>query len=125
MITQEGFDYRFDPQACATCGGRCCTGSGGYIWVARQKIGEIARYLDITPETLMQRYLQKVGYRLTIREEEVRPGSFACVFFDAQKGCLIYPVRPVQCKSFPFWDRFKQHPEELKAECPGVSFPAS
>ena len=42
-------------------------------------------------------------------------------FFDEiKKNCSVYEARPNQCKSFPFWDYFKDNYEELEKECIGV-----
>ncbi len=54
--------------------------------------------------------------------KEIKTGdNYACLFFDKEKnGCGIYPVRPEQCRTFPFWPYFREHPEEAFEECPGV-----
>ena len=62
----------------------------------------------------------KVGYRFSIKEIAYDEGH-ACVFFDFEKkGCKIYEARPTQCRTFPFWEYFKNNQEELEAECPGI-----
>ncbi|BBG65711.1 hypothetical protein NNO_1008 [Hydrogenimonas sp.] len=120
-VTKEGFCYTFNPEACKECAGNCCTGESGYIWVSVQKIPEMAAYLGIGTEEFMQNYLEKSGYRFTLKEREVVEGEYDCIFFDrAERRCTIYPVRPLQCRTFPFWDYFKDHEEELRNECPGI-----
>ncbi len=47
VMKQEGFNYSFDPKACATCQGRCCTGESGYIYVNKKEIENIARLLEM------------------------------------------------------------------------------
>ena len=45
-----------------------------------------------------------------------------CVFYD--KGCKIYPVRPTQCRTFPFWPEIVKSPTSWKiaaTECPGMN----
>jgi Fe-S-cluster containining protein len=27
-----------------------------------------------------------------------------CVFYDRAAGCTVYPVRPRQCRTWPFWE---------------------
>ncbi|WP_457595143.1 YkgJ family cysteine cluster protein [Hydrogenimonas sp.] len=121
LITEEGFGYAFDPKACETCGGNCCTGESGHIWVAVQKIPEMAAFLGIGSDEFIERYLEKVGYRFSLREKVV-DGEYDCIFFDRRlRRCTVYPVRPMQCRTFPFWDYFKDHEEELRNECPGIS----
>ncbi len=120
IIRCEGFDYGFDPSKCAECAGRCCTGESGYIWVTPAEIAKIADFLKIDKEEFQKRYLKKVKYRYSLRERQVAE-SFECIFFDTAGGnCSIYPVRPRQCITFPFWDYFKEHKNEVVEECPGI-----
>ena len=122
MINQEGYPFSFDPSACETCNGHCCIGEPGYIWVSPTELTAIAEHLGITPEAFREAYLVKVGYRYSIRELK-RNGGHECVFFDEGiSGCSIYHVRPSQCRSFPFWDYFLEHPKEAGEECPGIIY---
>jgi Fe-S-cluster containining protein len=88
---------------CQQCG-RCCSGpASGYIWVTKPEIELIADFLKIEPEQLRQKYLRRVGFRTTIVEQV---GTKDCIFLrkiDGQKRCTIYPVRPNQCRTWPFW----------------------
>ena len=121
LITKEGFDYAFDPAACATCQGNCCTGESGNIWVKVQDIPRMAEFLKMESEAFIKRYLEKRGYRFSIKEVERVEGEYDCIFYDrTSRRCGIYPVRPVQCRTYPFWDYFKENVEELKRECPGI-----
>ena len=117
LISKEGFSYKFNPDACKSCEGNCCIGESGYIWVSPIEIKEIAKFLGINEEEFKKEYLIKVGYKYSIKEKPYK-GGFACVFFD--NGCKIYEVRPKQCRTFPFWDYFKDKVDELKKECPGI-----
>jgi Fe-S-cluster containining protein len=119
IISKEGFNFKFNQDACKECEGNCCIGESGYIWVNPDEIKAISEFLKIDEEIFKANFLIKVGYRFSIKERPYKNG-FACIFFD--NGCKIYPVRPKQCRTFPFWDYFKSHPEELKKECPGVIF---
>jgi len=121
ILRQEGYDFGFDPSACAACGGGCCRGESGYIWVRREEITAIADFLELDWEDFGKMYLRKVGHRYSLNEREVGPGDFACVFFDTEQArCTIYPVRPRQCRTFPFWEQYKQNDEEVRKECPGI-----
>ncbi len=117
IIKKEGFPYKFNQDACKECEGNCCIGESGYIWVNPKEIEEIAKFLKMDTQKFKDMYLIKVGYKYSIKEKPYKNG-FACIFFE--KGCSIYPVRPTQCRTFPFWDYFKTHIDELKKECPGI-----
>ena len=88
---------------CAQCGACCAGPAEGYIWVTSPEIKLIADFLKIKPGQLRQRYLRRRGLRTTIIEQ---PNTKDCVFLrriDGQKRCTIYPVRPSQCRTWPFW----------------------
>ncbi len=120
LIRQDGFSYAFDPSACATCQGRCCTGESGNIFVSAAEVKQIATLLECDIVTFYERYLIKRGYKFSLREKRVGT-SHDCIFFDRDaNGCGIYQARPQQCRTFPFWEYFKTHIEELQHECPGV-----
>ena len=88
---------------CVQCG-RCCSGPGeGYIWVTKPEIEFIADFLKISVGELRQKYLKRVGLRTTIIEH---PGTKDCILLQdiaGQKRCIIYSVRPSQCRTWPFW----------------------
>ena len=46
-----------------------------------------------------------------------------CVFWRDGVGCEVYEVRPVQCRTFPFWPEVLESEDswlEYSAECPGM-----
>ncbi|MCK4442730.1 MAG: YkgJ family cysteine cluster protein [Sulfurovaceae bacterium] len=121
LVTRDGYKYKFNPSACKSCGGACCTGESGYIWVKYQEIEKMAQFLELTIEEFATMYLRKVKHRYSIIEKKLDTDNYACIFFDNSiKQCKIYPVRPSQCRTFPFWEIFKKDIEEVKKECPGI-----
>jgi len=88
---------------CQQCG-RCCSGpSEGYIWVTKPEIELITDFLKIPIGQVRRDYLKRVGFRTTIIEQ---PNTKNCIFLrevEGQKKCMIYPVRPSQCRIWPFW----------------------
>ena len=117
IIVKEGFPYRFNAHACKECEGNCCIGESGYIWVTKEDIKNISNYLKIDEEIFKKTFLIKVGYRYSLKEKPHKSG-YACIFFE--NGCKIYPVRPNQCRTFPFWEYYKTRVDEIKKECPGI-----
>ena len=102
---------------CTRCG-QCCRGEG-YVWVSRERIAEMAEFLGISAESFTRRYVRLAKGRLSLVEKE----DADCVFWEAGLGCVVYPVRPVQCRTFPFWP---EHVEsraawrQLAAVVPGI-----
>ncbi|WP_408938899.1 YkgJ family cysteine cluster protein [Helicobacter sp. MIT 00-7814] len=51
--------------------------------------------------------------------------NIECIFFENGK-CAIYPVRPKQCRDFPFWESHKildaDSKKALSLECKGITF---
>jgi hypothetical protein len=85
---------------CTRCG-RCCTGVSGYVWVDEAEIIALARQLGLGLDDFGRRYLRRVGARYALID---RPGTGECVFYDGA-ACTVYPARPRQCRSFPFWPK--------------------
>lgn len=114
---------------CVQCG-RCCSGPGeGYIWVTKPEIEFIADFLKISVEQLRRKFLKRVGLRTTIIEH---PGTKDCIFLNhglrglhgSQKKCIIYPVRPSQCRAWPFWPENLTNPNawnKAAQKCPGIN----
>lgn len=103
--------------ACTKCG-HCCTGAPGYVWVNEEEIGRIAAFRNEPVERFSKRFVRRVGGRYSLVE---RPGG-DCIFWSVESGCTVYPARPAQCQTWPFW------PENLADEaswdgvcqtCPG------
>ena len=103
---------------CTRCGA-CCTGAPGYVWVDEEAIARLAAFRGVPIDPFSRSFVRRVGDRYSLIE---KPGG-DCVFWDQQAGCTVYPARPVQCRTWPFW------PENLESEadwdqvrtgCPGA-----
>jgi len=104
--------------ACTECGG-CCTGGPGYVWVTPEEIEAIATFLNLSVEQFSRQYVRRVGQRYSLTE---RKTSYDCIFLK-EKRCTIYPHRPKQCRTFPWWDENLKTPESWKTaakECEGI-----
>ena len=121
LVKKEGFPYAFEPSGCDTCAGNCCIGESGYIWISVQEIDFLSKHLKITQEELREQHLNKIGYKYSIKEVKLSKDNYACKFFNLEKKqCSIYEARPIQCRTFPFWDYFKENTKEVYKECPAI-----
>lgn len=110
---------------CKRCG-RCCAGPHeGYVWVTRNQVAAIAAHLGMSDKQMYARYIRKVRGRFSLKE---RPGSRDCVFLqeasETQQHCAIYPVRPTQCRTWPFWQSNLSSPDSWSlagVRCPGIN----
>ncbi len=121
LIQKEGFNFGFDPEACMQCQGKCCNGDRGNTFVNSKEIEAISKFLGIEISGFIEEYLIKVSYKFSIKEIKT-DNNYACTFFDNKRNrCSVYPVRPNQCRTFPFWSYYKDKPDEAARECPGIS----
>jgi Fe-S-cluster containining protein len=111
--------YFFDPGIlfeCRQCGA-CCTGDPGIVHVYHDEVESIARYLSEGVLSFIEKYLYTIKGEYGIKEH----ADGQCYFY--QDGCTIYPVRPGQCRTFPFWFEnlrsWKKWRQVSKA-CPGI-----
>lgn len=122
MEIQKGFNYGFDGSKCEKCGGKCCTGESGNIFINNEEIEKLSKHLKLSIEEFRAKYLKKVSFKMSLKEKKFENG-YACVFFDEEhRKCGIYAFRPKQCRTFPFWDYFKTHQKELEEECIGICY---
>ena len=103
---------------CSQCGD-CCTGAPGFVWVSQAEIDALAEEVGMVPEQFEDTYVRKIGARRSLREFP----NGDCVFFDTEnKGCQVYEARPIQCRTWPFWDSNLKSAKAWKEtceECPG------
>lgn len=107
---------------CTECG-QCCTGSPGYVWVSEQEIIAMAQHLSLSVAEFSRLYLRRVDGRFSLREH---PKTYDCLFLKDKK-CQIYQVRPVQCRTFPWWPQNLKTEEEWREAakgCEGIRFDA-
>lgn len=84
---------------CTGCG-ECCTGGGDYhVFVGVAEAEAIRQFSGLSRAWFRRRYIQ----RLESGELVLTSRGDDCVFLDADRRCRIYPVRPLQCRSYPFW----------------------
>src|SRR5579871_153117 len=97
---------------CTRCG-KCCSGFPGFVWVNDDEMKAIAEFLDEPLEEVLGLYTRIFDGDRTLRDRL----NNDCIFFDAEKGCTIYPVRPRQCRTWPFWESNVRTPNDWKETC--------
>jgi len=104
---------------CTQCG-NCCSGPEGYVWVNDEEIEKIAEFIGKPVDEMKDAHTRQVGKRTSLKEF----ASGDCTFLHpTTRGCTIYPVRPRQCRTWPFWNSNLEHPESWQAAqqvCPGA-----
>jgi hypothetical protein len=105
---------------CTQCG-ECCTTRGeyAYVYVTDDEVLALADLLKLTPAEFRRRhtFVDGDGFRQLAFEGD------RCVFLTESGACRVYPARPVQCRTFPFWRgmvRGGQWTREARRLCEGV-----
>jgi hypothetical protein len=107
---------------CTQCG-NCCSGPPGYVWVTPDDVNNISAFLGRTDGKLDKSQLRRVGLKHSLTEKK----GGDCIFLLRENGkamCSIYPVRPIQCRTWPFWSSNLRSPEswdQTSENCPGMN----
>jgi len=105
--------------SCVSCG-RCCRGEPGTVLVTPEEAEAISRRLK-KPVGAFTRESSLVGEK--VRSLLERPTG-ECVFLgECGYGCVLYDLRPSQCRLFPFWPSLLSSQEAWERErgrCPGI-----
>ena len=104
--------------SCHGCN-NCCRGAQpGFVYVSPRQIERIARWLEMSASAFRKRYVTKdEGGDAVLTMHD----NGDCIFWKG--GCTIYPARPRQCRTFPFWPENLVSPEaydELSSFCHGT-----
>lgn len=112
---------RFECQPGCT---NCCE-QQGFVYLTEEDLGRIAKYAGMTVRDFERRYIYRTRNLRRLRV----PRHQQCHFL-RDGGCSIHPVKPVQCRLFPFWPELvgsKGDVKDAKREwrktarwCPGI-----
>jgi uncharacterized protein len=120
---------------CTQCG-NCCTGGPGYVWITRKEIRAVAEYLKMSVEEVLEKYCRWIGKRISLKERRNLQGQYDCIFLTAappeekdgvtqeRRVCAVYPVRPKQCTTWPFWKEALASESawnHAETRCPGIN----
>lgn len=106
--------YRFE---CTMCGD-CCR-RPGVVEVRQDELRAIARFRGTTVYELIMRL--EMDFSDGSWWLEVRKGE-SCAFLENDR-CAIEPVKPRQCRAYPFWPEILEQSGEWEREamrCPGI-----
>jgi Fe-S-cluster containining protein len=123
---------------CTQCG-NCCTGGPGYVWISSVEIDRLAEHLKLSRQETIELHCRRLGARYSLNEHRDRRGNYDCCFLEernvkepgpggghvtvTRRVCTIYPVRPLQCRTWPFWDgnlASRKNWEHAAERCPGM-----
>ena len=110
---------------CNQCG-NCCTGEPGYVYFNDEELEKMAAYTQLSVEEFVKRHAHRIHGQWSLNER-LGPDGHDCVFLQRDENhkalCAIYPVRPTQCRTWPFWPENLETPEDYvraARDCEGM-----
>jgi Fe-S-cluster containining protein len=109
---------RFTCKRCSSC----CRYESGYVFLSREDLEALAAAQGMGQEEFVKTWCRWVSFDweteyLSLKEK----AGYDCIFW--KDGCLVYSSRPLQCRTFPFWDSVVSSPDawgKAGRDCPGI-----
>ncbi|MGX8685766.1 MAG: YkgJ family cysteine cluster protein [Spirochaetales bacterium] len=110
---------KFSCQGCRVC----CSVDPGFVFLSEDDIQRMADGLSMERQAFIDTYCRIVDMgqmkMISLLEKE----NYDCIFL-TDKGCKVYPYRPVQCATYPFWAHILENKDAWNEEaktCPGMN----
>lgn len=112
---------------CTQCGA-CCTGNSGLVEFDEDESEAMAEHLGISEDEFLQTYASYFDGQWYLKEVDPPAGEpgVDCIFLVREEGrmlCDVHPVRPTQCRTWPFWGdnlRSRGRWEKAAQSCEGI-----
>lgn len=105
--------------SCIGCG-KCCTIEDGLVYLSDSDIQRLSKYLKLPREKFLKKYTHRENKHRVLNDFP----NGECIFYRHDKGCAVYPARPRQCRTFPFWKSILVSQsvwDNTARECPGMN----
>ncbi|WP_037571570.1 YkgJ family cysteine cluster protein [Spirochaeta cellobiosiphila] len=100
----------------------CCRHDPGYVFLTESDIQRMLDYLNIPLKKFLDTYCRIEVIGPFKRVSLIEKANYDCIFW--KDGCTIYDARPLQCRSYPFWNSVMQNRASWDNEgsnCPGIN----
>jgi hypothetical protein len=107
--------------SCTGCGDCCIAGNGYYVYLTAAEADRIRRYLNLSTGWFRRRYLERLDSGELVTATAADDG---CIFLGRDRRCRVYSVRPLQCRTYPFWPEVAGNARAWEAEarrCEGIN----
>jgi Fe-S-cluster containining protein len=84
------------------------------VWVEQAEIDAMAELMGMDIAQFERKFVRRVG----IKKSLVEYPDGDCVFLDpSTRKCSVYQARPIQCRTWPFWDSNLKSERTWQATC--------
>lgn len=81
---------------------------------------EMAQFKGIELGVFADTFVRAAYGRLSLQDRLIDGEQICCMFDYIDNMCTIYEHRPSQCRTFPFWEGYREKYQDLLEFCPGV-----
>jgi uncharacterized protein len=84
----------------------------------------MAAFLGITEAAFEAKYVYRTSRQLRLRKPRRSQCHFLLKRADGTGGCTVHSVKPVQCRTYPFWPELVEYRDIWEHEakkCPGIN----
>ncbi|MBC7927226.1 MAG: YkgJ family cysteine cluster protein [Bryobacteraceae bacterium] len=113
----DGFRFECQPGCVKCCDRR------GYVYITENDLLRIAAFLGMTPAAFEAKYVYRTTRQIRLRKPRHSECHFLRTDVTGRGGCDVHSVKPVQCRTYPFWPELVESRDlwELEAcKCPGI-----
>ena len=102
--------------------GNCCVSIGkhGYVYLSKKDLIKLSSHFNLEINVFKKQYCSKTDGFIHLKELNKNNGN--CIFLN-EKRCTVYKSRPVQCRTWPFWNEnmnAKTWNSNISKNCPGI-----
>ena len=131
--------------SCTRCSS-CCRFEKGYVFLSQKDASKLAASLNMDYNNFIERYCRWIpsmngGQNRKLELSLKEKSNYDCIFWTPElstspqgglygtvsgvpnEGCQVYESRPLQCRSFPFWQSVLSNKgswEMTSKDCPGM-----
>jgi Fe-S-cluster containining protein len=93
------------------------------VFLSEKDLNKLALELNMDNDSFLSAYCRWVqrGQEVELLSLNEKP-NYDCIFWNS--GCTVYQSRPLQCRTFPFWESIlcsAKAWESAAGSCPGIN----